>query len=166
MSRTEPSSRTRTDGGARLPRRLPEVLRLEDWWAVWLGATLLLVLAAGWLTAPELPGRWGEDAGPLSALSPELVPGLVAVLVITLVGGAAAVAAGAGGPTARRFARGFPVVFAVAVLATFLGGYEPLRFYGVNDVIWALVIGLTIANTVGTPAFLRERQVIVEHFTC
>lgn len=49
---------------------------------------------------------------------------------------------------------GFPVVFAVAVLAFFLAGHEFSSAWGLEYVLWAIIIGFIISNTVGTPKFV------------
>ena len=50
---------------------------------------------------------------------------------------------------------GFLAVFALACLANVLGGYKPTAQYGVNGEIMAIVVGMTIANTIGTPKWIK-----------
>ena len=58
-----------------------------------------------------------------------------------------------GGRTAR-FVAGFLVVFALASVAYVLAGQHAIKAYGLPYAMWALVLGLLISNTVGTPGWL------------
>ena len=53
------------------------------------------------------------------------------------------------------FLIGFPVVFALAWVSRFLAGNGTFIDWGIEYVIFALIIGLLISNTMGTPAWLR-----------
>ena len=50
---------------------------------------------------------------------------------------------------------GFPVVFILAWLARVLAGNGLFIDYGIEYVIFALLLGLLISNTIGTPAWLK-----------
>ncbi len=56
----------------------------------------------------------------------------------------------------ESFALGFPVVFALAWLAQLLAGNAALQRGGLEQPIFALVIGLLLGNALGVPAWLRE----------
>ena len=58
---------------------------------------------------------------------------------------------------------GFLAVFALSCLANVLGGYKPTAQYGVNGEIMAIVVGMTIANTIGTPKWIKP-AVQVEYY--
>src|SRR5207253_6818927 len=53
------------------------------------------------------------------------------------------------------FLIGFPVVFILAWLARVIAGNGLFIDYGVEYVIFALLLGLLISNTIGTPAWLK-----------
>src|SRR6185503_11992559 len=59
------------------------------------------------------------------------------------------------GGNERAFMIGFPVVFLLAWLARVLAGNGLFIDYGIEYVIFALLLGLLISNTVGTPEWLR-----------
>lgn len=82
-----------------------------------------------------------------------LVPGLLAALV----GGMVFFGIGMAfmGQNVGRFALGFVGVFAVAVLAFMMGSQSTMKYYGVGSEAWAIIIGMLIANTVGTPNFIK-----------
>ena len=54
-----------------------------------------------------------------------------------------------------KFFLGFQGVFWLAVLANILGNQVTMRKYGLNAEIWSIIIGMVIANTVGTPKGLK-----------
>jgi len=59
------------------------------------------------------------------------------------------------GTVSAAFFIGFPVIFVLAWLSRFLAGNGLFMEYGIEYVIFALVLGLLISNTVGIPAWLR-----------
>jgi len=50
-----------------------------------------------------------------------------------------------------RFVIGFLFVFAIAVLAYVIAGQATMKEFGIGYAAWAILIGLLISNTVGTP---------------
>ena len=54
------------------------------------------------------------------------------------------------------FVVGFPVVFGLGMLAYLLAGQAVIKGYNLEYALWALAIGLIIANTVGTPKWLKN----------
>ncbi|MBX3413355.1 MAG: putative sulfate exporter family transporter [Pirellulales bacterium] len=96
------------------------------------------------------------DDNPLDAFvgkgGTSLLPGLLAVFVVSLVlfGGGVA---GMGTP-ARGFPLAFACVFLLAVGAYVLAGQKVVKHYNLEYALWALVVGLVISNTLGTPRFL------------
>jgi uncharacterized membrane protein YadS len=146
--------------------------RSEDVWAIWLGwAVLLIALAATWSATPgggdksavvnplspwlsEL-GSW--ESNPLDAIhgknGENLLPGVggvfAAMLLLFSMGLAGL------GERARSFPLAFVAVFALAMLAYLLAGQKVVKHYNFEYALWALVVGLIISNTVGTPEWLR-----------
>ncbi|MDR2696298.1 MAG: YeiH family protein [Deltaproteobacteria bacterium] len=54
-----------------------------------------------------------------------------------------------------KFLRGFVGVFLVAVLAQCIGNQSQMRYYGVSAEAWAIILGMLMANTLGTPEWLK-----------
>ena len=54
-----------------------------------------------------------------------------------------------------RYAVAFIPVFIVAVLAFVMGSQSTMKQYGIGSEAWAIIIGMLIANTVGTPQFVK-----------
>jgi len=125
--------------------------RIEDWVVVWIGFGILAAVVAGYKPA-SFSVKWsgaGEIAGLLSTGS---VTGWL------LLGAATALLAGLGvvwmGGSVRAFLAGFPVVFLLALAAQFLAGNALANAWGIEFVIFALLLGLLVSNTIGTPDWL------------
>lgn len=167
------------------PRRSTwsEMRTAEDWWAIWIGGTLLVVCflvmyfslpadfaeqvkaaeAAGekvsahsplkpWLAKP---GSWTDN--PVDSLFPPeksslLLPIGVVFLVSLIV---FSIGVTAMGQKAPPFAIGFVAVFLLATLAYILTGQAVIKSYNLEYALWALMIGLVISNTIGTPNWIK-----------
>jgi len=140
----------------------------EDWWAVWIGGTLLAIctilvgqeLASGgkggellktWLSKP---GSWTSnpwDAFTVKGVN--VLGGVGGAFVLTLV------AFGLGMRMMGRrfvpFAAGFCAVFALATTALVLAGQSVIKYYNLEYALWALLAGLLISNTIGTARWIR-----------
>ncbi len=145
-----------------------DLFKPDDWWAIGCGAillagSLLLVVLVGvdslknHLAKPE---KWRDfpsqafyvvdsagtgSYGPLTgtAISAAVLGGLCCLL--QTIRGAAPV----------RFLVAFLVVFLLAMFAYLLAGQEFIRSLNLEYALWALLVGLIISNTIGTPAWLR-----------
>lgn len=146
-----------------------ELYRTEDWWAVWIGGILLaaclaaVLLGGGkadgfvnpvgdWLSKPE---SW--TANPLDAFwakGRSVLPGLLCVFLVCLA--AFGLGARVMGKRWADFARGFCVVFLLATMAFVLAGQAVIKHYNLEYALWALLVGLAISNTIGTPPLVRS----------
>jgi uncharacterized integral membrane protein (TIGR00698 family) len=59
------------------------------------------------------------------------------------------------GQPAARYAEAFAVVFLLAVLSFVIANQSTIHAYGLSYAAWALVLGLLVSNTVGTPGWLK-----------
>jgi uncharacterized integral membrane protein (TIGR00698 family) len=106
-----------------------------------------------------VPGTLGaEIRGHAAATTGKVFAGdnLMKALVIGIAGlviGAAGVALIGGNVGA--FMIGFPLIFILAWLARVIAGNGLFIDYGIEYVIFALLLGLLISNTIGTPAWLK-----------
>lgn len=53
-----------------------------------------------------------------------------------------------------KFLAGFVVVFIIAVLSFLVAAQSTIKFYNIEYAAWAIIIGMLISNTVGTPKFV------------
>jgi uncharacterized membrane protein YadS len=68
-----------------------------------------------------------------------------------------------GVPAAKNFLKGFVGVFLLAAFAYLLAGHSVVKAYNLEYALWALMVGLIISNTVGTPAWMKP-AVLTEFF--
>ena len=54
----------------------------------------------------------------------------------------------------KKFALGFSFIFAVAVLAWLFSNQATMKHYGIGYAAWAILLGMLISNTVGTPKWV------------
>ena len=59
------------------------------------------------------------------------------------------------GYSVKSFLIGFIAVFIVSVLSYVLAGQATMKHYGIGYAAWAIAIGMIIANTVGTPNWVK-----------
>jgi uncharacterized membrane protein YadS len=125
----------------------------EDWLSVWLGLASLLLIGFG--LRPVLPAyQWANGGGIAKVLSASnLLPSVILCLILLVVSLPGALALGA---RLSRYLIGFPVVFALAWFAQFAAGNATMNYWGIEYVIFALVIGLFISNVIGLPEWLKE----------
>jgi uncharacterized integral membrane protein (TIGR00698 family) len=185
-----------------------DLFKLEDWWAIWLGGTLLaLAIAVVWWSRPadwpdrvakleqlknaaarpeegsseedlkeqakasakELtdklaaafkpyigkPGKW--DARPIDSVYIEgkqnAIPGILVVGLVSLLlfgGGLRAM-----GQSPGQFAPAFAILFLLALVAYVMAAHSVIKWANLEYPLWALLVGLLISNTVGTPGAFR-----------
>lgn len=59
------------------------------------------------------------------------------------------------GAPASSFLAGFPVVFVIAWVSQLLAGNYTILDYGLEYVLWCLILGLFVSNVLGVPDFLK-----------
>ena len=126
--------------------------RKEDWWAVWLGFFLLGLTASrivSWLPPIE---RWSADLGAAIAIGHLPYFALLALGLLALTGLAIAFMKR---EDLRTYWAGFLLIFFLAFIGMLLANQETIHYLGLEYVLWALVLGLLISNTVGVPDWLR-----------
>lgn len=135
--------------------RLSVLWKLEDWWTVWLGLITIAGIIIGIIGKPILPEKWGEKGKTLLAsITLENIPGILLTGLVSLIIFSLAVFI-IKKEELKRFAIGFIFIYFLAVAATLIGNYEPWRYYGFNEVVWALVIGLVVGNIFKIPKLLK-----------
>lgn len=112
-------------------------------------------------------GRWDQDprqgllhdgfepkAGEVAAVSPKSIwPGWVGMAVV--LAGLGAAISWLRGRAIGPFLLAFPALFGLALLANVMAKQQQVEALGLEYVLWALLLGLLISNTIGTPLWLR-----------
>lgn len=136
-----------------------DLVKKEDWWAIWLG---FFVIVCGIISVQTGLFKfkavkfttWATEEVPtfINAITGEYLVGLL----ITFVFLAALFAAGNFfmGKDVVAFLKGFVGVFFFAWLAYLLAAHATMKNY-VEYAAWALLVGLLICNTVGTPKWIK-----------
>ncbi|MFQ5711719.1 MAG: YeiH family protein [Candidatus Geothermarchaeales archaeon] len=123
----------------------------EDWWAVWIGFLILAIVATrivAW--TPKIPPKWTDITSvvPIGAIPYFILLG-IGLLALT------SVAVVAMKENFKGYLAGFPSIFFLAFLALLLANQKDIRYWGLEYVLWALIFGLLISNTVGVPKWLK-----------
>lgn len=142
-----------------IPPARPPWWRNEDWMAVALGAILIAIVLAvgtrsGLWAKPDF--KW-ESAGDLAKRfsSGDILASARIGLPLWLLSTAGLAVLGS--PRRRyHFDFGFPAVFLLAWLAQLAAGQQTMHRWGLEYVIFALLLGLLVSHTVRLPAWLRE----------
>ena len=135
-----------------------ELIRKEDWWAIWIGLGLIAV-AIGVFTAggsvkwlAVAPQKWAR----LSDLADQLhQSGLRYASLFLLWAVLFGVAAAALGIRLSRFLAAFLPLYAATTAIYFLGLWDQAAHYNLEPPLVALGLGLLISNAVGVPRWLQ-----------
>ena len=112
-------------------------------------------------TAEAKIDAWHEAKRDLSAARRKtmnkpfnLIPSLIGLMVV--MGLFFAVGIKFMGKDLGGYLKGFPLVFAIAVIAYMLANQVTMKHYGIGDAAWAIAIGMLISNTIGTPTWAKS----------
>ncbi len=132
----------------------------EDWWAVLIGGTIITVvvlvasLANGFKF--QLPVyQWATSAdlfNKVLAAHNLLLIGITGIVFLLL----SSIAIVLSGGNSKRYAAGFALVFVLGIISLIIAGNKTINYYGLEYVIFALVIGLLIGNLTTVPLWLKE----------
>ncbi len=130
----------------------------EDWWAVIIGAIIIAAVliftkdgatislpSYKWDTAADLTGKV------LSAKNLTLIAE-IALIYLALAGIAIALAGG----NVLRYIGGFLFIYLLATIAFIIGGNATVSYYGLEYVVFALLIGIALGNLINLPKWLVE----------
>lgn len=139
----------------------------EDLWATILGLVIFAAsLSATAIAGEQLTGLFGQPGGwsdsPLESLNgkgkvPAWVSSFAAVAAIAILGIPAIASTNRlekSGPKPRLI-QAFLMIAFLAMAAFMMAGQSVVKGAGFEYVFWALLLGLLISNTVGTPNWLR-----------
>jgi uncharacterized integral membrane protein (TIGR00698 family) len=140
------------------PSRWGELIRKEDWWAIWIGLGLVAVAIAlfeygssiKWIAVA--PQKWSHLANAGAQLQAHAVQyaALFLLWAVSLGIGAAALRI-----KLSRFLPAFAALYVVSGAIYFLGLWDQAAHYNLEPPLVALGLGLLISNTVGAPRWLE-----------
>ena len=137
----------------------------EDWWANWVGGLTLTIFAlsvaynvipaANLKTFFAKPAEWIDN--PVTSFTKLDNLGIPLGIGRAFLGTVIAFGIGvwAMGGSFKRFVPAFVGLFLLAVLAQVLAQQKFVATYNIEYALWAILLGLGISNTLGTPAWLR-----------
>ena len=141
-----------------------DLLKKEDWLAVWIGFIVIAIacvsVLAGWFDFSALKfgtWHWWENVEEKKSLASQFANGAfwIKLLRTFLVTG---VLFGIGiklqGEKLSKFIPAYLVLFVICILVRMISAEFTLKMY-LEWAFWALLIGLLISNTVGTPEWLK-----------
>jgi uncharacterized membrane protein YadS len=134
-----------------------ELIRKEDWWAIWIGLGLVAVAVALFANGGSIkwiavaPQKWSHPADVAAQLRQHAgqYAALFAFWAASFGIGAAAL-----GIKLSRYLPAFLVLYVAAGAIYFLGLWDQAAHYNLEPPLVALGLGLLISNTVGVPRWL------------
>ncbi len=133
-------------------KEIEKLWKSEDYWAIWFAAVLFVGIILGVVSMAPKVGRW--VANPVDAFAGDTglwIAVLGIGLSVLLTVGLAVMR-----EDWRKFFVGFLAVFVLAVIAYTAAAQITVKAWGFGYAIWALFLGLLIANTVGTPDWILK----------
>ncbi|HEY4444212.1 MAG TPA: putative sulfate exporter family transporter, partial [Steroidobacteraceae bacterium] len=140
------------------PSAWSELFRKEDWWAIWIGLSLVAVAIALFANGASIkwiavaPQKWTHLANAAAQLSTH--GGQYAALFL-LWAATFGIGASALGIKLSRFLPAFLVLYLAAGAIYFLGLWDQAAHYNLEPPLVALGLGLLVSNTVGVPRWLE-----------
>lgn len=150
----------------------------EDWLAVLVGLVILAIISVYFSVAHYRPEVFAGDSkaliqagkgflgqpksweyNPLTAFS-NLLPIATSMILLGVIGWIGGVSLGR---SATKLLPGLLVITLLAAVSYALSGQKVIKHYNLEYPLWALLIGLMISNTVGTPGWLKP-AVMTEFF--
>src|SRR5580658_1107271 len=138
--------------------RWSDLIRQDDWWAIWIGLGLVAVavaLFAGgdsikWIAvAPSKWSHWSDLSTQLQAHAAQYAA-LFALLAVLFGIGARAL-----GYQLREFLPSFLLIYAVSLVIYFVGLWDQAAHYNLEPPLVALALGLVVSNTIGLPRWAQ-----------
>lgn len=133
-----------------------DLIKKEDWWAIWLGFIVLLLSTISYLTGAfpfksSKPGSWGAGTSIIESFSGK-IPGIIFTFIVLAI--LFAIGVKFMGENVGKFLIGFAGVFVLATIAYLLSAQSTMSQY-LEYAFWALAIGLLVSNTVKTPEWMK-----------
>jgi len=137
---------------------LQKLWKTEDWWAVWLGLTIVLIGLVAFASGGTIkawavtPGTWTSPGGLLADLSQHLAGYL---LVFALFGAFFAVSMRIMGHKLSHFVPGFTLLFLGSLAIMVLAGWKVMKENDLGAPLLALIVGLVVGNIFPMPHWFK-----------
>ena len=135
-----------------------ELKRKDDWWAIWIGLSLVAVAVALFANGGSIrwiavaPQKWSHFADVAAQLRTH---GAQYAALFVLWAAALGVGAAALDIKLSRFLPAFLALYVAAAAIYFLGLWDLAAHYNLEPPLVALGLGLLVANTIGVPRWLE-----------
>jgi uncharacterized integral membrane protein (TIGR00698 family) len=139
--------------------RWSDLIRQDDWWAIWIGLGLVAVAVAlfvggdsiKWIAvAPSKWSHWSDLSTQLQAHAVQYA-GLLALLAVLFGIGARAL-----GYRLREFLPSFLLIYVVSLVIYFIGLWDQAAHYNLEPPLVALALGILVSNTTGLPRWAQS----------
>jgi hypothetical protein len=132
----------------------------EDIWAVIIGGLLIVIILAGVFFIRDIKFttpiyQWSNVD---ELLSKVLTGNNVLLLFIIGIGFLilSSTAVSASGNSIRKYLGGFVIIFLLAIFSLIIAGNKSISYYGIEYVVFALLIGLSLSNLFDLPLWVKE----------
>ena len=130
----------------------------EDIWAVLIGGLLIaIILACTFFFDIKFPTpvyQWENGKDLLSKVVTAdnlLLLAIIGMIFLFL----SSVAVAASGNSIKKYSAGFAVIFILAVFSLIIAGNRSISYYGIEYVVFALLIGLLLSNLFRLPDWIK-----------
>lgn len=133
---------------------MAKLLKNEDWLAFVTGLLIILAAWAGFYF-PSPKFGW-SDAGSLKGLFSDInnLKGIAGILALLIAGALATIFLRK--KNIPQLLGAIILVFAISLLSQWISGYKPIKYYGFEYVIFALLTGILLRNVFGLPKWISE----------
>jgi len=132
----------------------------EDIWAVIIGGLLIVAILATILFINDIKFttpvyQWSNSDELLSKVfTAKNILLLAGIGFIFLVLSSIAVAAS--GNSGKKYIGGFVIIFILAIFSLIIAGNKSISYYGIEYVVFALLLGLLLSNLFNLPVWIKE----------
>ena len=132
----------------------------EDWWSIWFAFIVIISAISGFVQKVPKIGKWTDNPFEVFfTIKSGVVTGDIIIPLVLLwlgLGILTVIGVMVMRGNALQYYMGFTVVYIIAILSYILANQQQIKAYGLGYAFWALIIGLLISNTIGTPKWLLK----------
>ena len=103
-----------------------------------------------WLDARDAESSARSDA---NVSGYNIIPSMILLMIFT--GLMFAIGISFMGGNVGTFLVGYPIVFIISIIGFFIGNHAIASEYGLSYVLWCIIMGLLISNTISTPGWIK-----------